>query len=228
MVVAEGLTCDLPTRPHTGAGYSRRAIGGRGEGNYSGVRRVYYFVKVSPRGDPAQSDGTLERFERTVVSLIDDAYTLARHLLHDEHDAQDVVQEAYLRAWRHFGTFRGGDARAWLLTIVRNCCFTWRRTQQPARQGIEYDDEVHGDRESGQLATDGRVLEDAARSELRLALEQLSPEFREVIVLREIEELSYKEIARVVGAPIGTVMSRLARARSRLQEALRIGAREAS
>ncbi|MFL5575818.1 MAG: sigma-70 family RNA polymerase sigma factor [Gemmatimonadaceae bacterium] len=174
------------------------------------------------------SDSTRERFERTIVSLLDDAYTLARYLTRDEHDAQDVVQEAYLRAWRHYAGFRGGDERAWLLTIVRNCCYTWRRAQRPAQRAVEYVDEEHGEGESGTLAADARVLEESDRAELRLALDQLPPEFREAIVLREIEGLSYKEIGRVTGAPIGTVMSRLARARARLQEALRIGAREAS
>ena len=159
-------------------------------------------------------ESTRERFERTIVALLDDAYTLARHLVRDEHDAQDVVQEAYLRAWRHYAGFRGGDERAWLLTI--------------AQQTVAYDDEEHGDQETSAFAADTRVLEDADRTELRLALDQLPPEFREAIVLRELEGMSYKEIGRVTGAPIGTVMSRLARARGRLQAALRIGAREAS
>lgn len=177
------------------------------------------------------SDSTLESFERTIVPLLDDAYTLARHLVRDEHDAQDVVQEAYLRAWRHYAGFRGGDERAWLLTIVRNCCYTWRRSARPRQQAVEYDDEEHGDRgEASPPAPDARVLEADDRAELRRALDTLQPEFREAIVLRELEGLSYKEIGRVTGAPIGTVMSRLARARRRLQEALRIGggAREAS
>ena len=172
-------------------------------------------------------DSTLESFERIVVPLLDDAYTLARYLMRDEHDAQDVVQEAYLRAWRHYGGFHGGDARPWLLAIVRNCCHSWRRTARP-RQVVEYVDEEHGSREGGQRATDADAIEASDRTELRGALDQLLPEYREAIVLREIEGLTYKEIASVTGAPIGTVMSRLARARRRLQEALGFGAREAS
>ena len=174
----------------------------------------------------AASESTLERFERTIVPLMDSAYTLARHLVRDESDAQDVVQEAYLRAWRHYAGFRGGDERAWLLTIVRNCCYTWRRSNRSGRDTVEYDDEEHGDDESGlSTTTDALVLEEANRAELRLALDGLPREFREAIVLREIEGLSYKEIGHIIGAPIGTVMSRLARARGRLQKALGVGAR---
>ncbi len=172
-------------------------------------------------------DSPLESFERIVVPLLDDAYTLARYLMRDEHDAQDVVQEAYLRAWRHYGGFHGGDARPWMLAIVRNCCHSWRRSAR-RQQVVEYVDEEHGSPEGRQRGTDADAIEASDRAELRVALDQLPAEHREVIVLREIEGLSYKEIASVTGAPIGTVMSRLARARRRLQEALGLGAEEAS
>ena len=166
------------------------------------------------------SNNVLERFEQTVIPLIDDAYTLARHLMRDEHDAQDVVQEAYLRAWRFFDSFRGGDERAWLLTIVRHCCYTSRRARRDAMH-VEYDDEQHGGDNAGRSAADARAVSESERDRLDSALDRLPSEFREVLVLRELEGLSYKDIARVTGVPVGTVMSRIARARDRLRRVLK-------
>jgi RNA polymerase sigma-70 factor, ECF subfamily len=129
-----------------------------------------------------------------------------------------VVQEAFLRAYRFFPSFRGGDARAWLLTIVRNACWTFLRANRAseAMAALEEADEP--------ADTAASVEEDLVRradgARLRRALDELPGEFREVIVLRELEELSYREIAEVSGIPVGTVMSRLARGRRRLQSAL--------
>ena len=166
------------------------------------------------------ADNLLDRFEQRVVPLIDDAYTLARHLMGDEHDAQDIVQEAYLRAWRYFAGFGGGDERAWLLTIVRNCCYTSRRTARGA-DVVPYDDEQHGLHESNRSATDARAIGDSERGHLASAVATLPREFREALVLREVEGFSYNEIARITGVPVGTVMSRLARGRERLRRVLK-------
>jgi RNA polymerase sigma-70 factor (ECF subfamily) len=183
-------------------------------------RRQFYRVWRGVYSDRTTvGQNLLDRFERTVVPLLDDAYTLARYLLRNEHDAQDVVQEAYLRAWRYFATFRGGDEKAWLLTIVRNCCYTWRRTAQ-ATELVPYDDAEHGTSGKG-TDTDARAIGDSERRLLASALERLPTEFREVLVLREIEGCSYRDIARVTGVPVGTVMSRIARARERMRRALK-------
>ena len=168
----------------------------------------------------------VDRFERIVLPHLDDAYTLARYLVRDEHDAQDVVQDAVLRALRHFDGYRDGDARAWLLAIVRNCCMTWLQRGRGAKNVFSLDagmPPVADPRE-----TDTRAIQGSERAALARALDTLPDEFREVIVLREIQELSYKEISDVVGVPIGTVMSRLARGRKRLASALGFDAKEAS
>jgi RNA polymerase sigma-70 factor, ECF subfamily len=171
----------------------------------------------------AQRD--VERFERIVLPHLDDAYTLARYLLRDEHDAQDVVQDAVLRALRYFGGYREGDARAWLLAIVRNCCLTWLKRDRIRRASVPFVDEMAeavDPHEADTAAIDG-----SNRAALERLVAELPTEFREVIVLREVEGLSYKEISDVIGAPIGTVMSRLARARKRVAAVLRIDAKEA-
>jgi len=142
-------------------------------------------------------------------------YNLARWLTRNEHDAQDVVQEAYLRALRAFDGYRGGDARAWMLSIVRNTCYTWmqRRGGLPAMLG----DDVAELPDSADAGPEAHALRRADAHVLRGALEDLPLEFREALVLRELEGLSYKEIADVAGVPLGTVMSRLSRGRKQLQ-----------
>ena len=158
-------------------------------------------------------------FDEAVLPHLDAAYNLARWLTRNDSDAQDVVQEAYLRAFRFFGGFRDLDARAWLLTIVRNTCYTWlRRNRSPEYSGDF--EEAMKDKESQEPDPETAQVLKARQQLINEAIEELPIEFREVIVLRELEELSYKEIAAVAGIPIGTVMSRLARGRKRLQESL--------
>lgn len=147
---------------------------------------------------------------------LDAAYNLARFILRNDQDAEDAVQEASLRAFRFFGNFRGGNSRAWFLQIVRNTSLTLLKKRQPAEMNIEFDEEIHGDQ--GPSMEPGVSLDRAHdRQTVRAAIEQLPSEYRETIVLRELEGASYKEIADIAGVPIGTVMSRLARARRQLQ-----------
>jgi RNA polymerase sigma factor (sigma-70 family) len=157
-------------------------------------------------------------FEQTVLRHLNAAYNLARWLVRNDADAEDLVQEAYLKAFRAFDTFHGEDGRAWLLSIVRNTCFTWLRKkgEQPS---IEFDEQTHTVADPSSNAEAGLLLQ-ADLGSLQGCLEALPSEFREVIVLRELEELSYKEIAAIAGVPVGTVMSRLARGRKRLQQCL--------
>jgi RNA polymerase sigma-70 factor, ECF subfamily len=174
----------------------------------------------------AQRD--VEMFERLMLPHLDDAYGLACHLLGNEHDAQDVVQDAVLRALRYFDGYGDGDPRAWLLAIVRNCCHSWHRQHRADRLTISYSDVAASADLQGESDTDTLAIQSSERAAIGRAVASLPPEFREVIVLREVQEMSYKEISTVTGVPIGTVMSRLARARKRLTESLGLSVREAS
>jgi RNA polymerase sigma-70 factor, ECF subfamily len=164
-------------------------------------------------------EDVLRNFEEAVLPHLRAAYNLARWLTRDETDAEDVVQEAYLRAFKHFGSFHGGDGRPWVLAIVRNTCYTWMQHNRSPELTIPLDDELH-EIESKDLNPEALLLQSADTQMVRQALEELPVEFREVIVLRELEGLSYKQIADVTEVPLGTVMSRLARARKRLQQSL--------
>lgn len=150
---------------------------------------------------------------------LDAAYNLARWLTRNEADAEDVVQEAYLRAFKFFGGFHGSDGRSWLLAIVRNTSYTWLQNNRFPELTVLVDDELH-QVESKDLNPDALLQQSANRQMVKQALEELPVEFREVLVLRELEEMSYKQIASITELPIGTVMSRLARGRKRLQSAL--------
>ena len=158
-------------------------------------------------------------FEQEVLPHLDAAYNLARWLTGNQQDAQDVVQEAFLRAVRFFPGFRGGDARAWLLKIVRNTCYSWLHANRPLQDAAEFD-ENHFPTDSPSLNPEEVVLQNDSTSLLRKALEKLPPNSREVLILRELEGMSYKEIADITGMPLGTVMSSLSRARGRLRQVL--------
>jgi len=165
------------------------------------------------------------RFEAQVLAHLDSAYRLARFLLRDVAVAKDAVQDACLRAFNAFDQMQGPDARSWFLAVVRNVCMDLLRERRHRAHDEEYDDDEHGGAAGSVLAPPATPEELAMRASdsrwLREAIEKLPKDYREVIVLRELEELSYKEISAIVDIPIGTVMSRLARARDLLQSRAR-------
>ena len=161
----------------------------------------------------------LPSFEQAVLPHLDAAYNLARWLTRNERDAEDVVQESCLRAFRFFAGFRGGDARAWLMRIVRNTCYTWLHANRPLQEAAEFDETLFSP-DSRSPNPEETVLRNDRGAVVRKALETLPANFREVLILRELEGLSYKEIAEITGMPAGTVMSSLSRARDRLRQVL--------
>ena len=169
------------------------------------------------RDEPEQN--TLARFEEVILPHMDAAYNLARWLARNDHDAEDLVQESYLRAFKFFGSFHGANARGWLLTIVRNTGYTWFRENRAEELTTSFNEEIHST-EADPFDPQKLLLQRESSQLLKQALEELPLEFREVLVLRELEGLSYKEIAVIAGIPPGTVMSRLARARTRLKQCL--------
>ena len=169
--------------------------------------------------EEARASGQAGSFEQVVLPHLDAAYNLARWLVRNTHDAEDVVQEAYLRAFKFFGGYQGGDARAWVLKIVRNTSYSFLEKNRPADLAEEFDEEVHS-AATDDTGAEAALLRSADSRILREALGELPVNFREVIVLRELEEMSYKQIAEVMGTPIGTVMSGLARGRAQLRERL--------
>jgi len=186
--------------------------------------------KVSaPAQTATQAVDLLPQFQRLVVPELDAAYSFARYLCRDADAAQDIVQTAFLRAYRGFGIYRGGDARAWILAIVRNCYHDWL-TERRRKGGFEadYRHRMHDDEDSDAGIEDVPSPDDTPEAALlrksetecvRLVLTRLPRPLREVLILREIEGLSYRQIAEIASVPIGTVMSRLARARREFGEA---------
>ena len=164
-------------------------------------------------------DDRRQRFETLALPHMDAAYNLARWLTRSDHDAEDVAQEAYMRAFRFFDSFRGGDSRSWLLTIVRNTSMTWLKKNRNARTTIAFEEALEDPIERSPDPEEGLLIS-SDRQQVRQALEQLPLDFREAVILREMEGLSYKEISATVGVPIGTVMSRLSRGRDWLRRIL--------
>ena len=175
---------------------------------------------------PADDGTRTRRFEAVALPHLPSAYNLARWICRNEADAADVVQEAVMRALQYFDRYHGGDARAWLLQIVRNSAYTWIERNRPASHVslVETELDTAGDSEDPLSA----VTAQAEAAALRRAIARLPLEQREVLALRELEELSYRQIADIIDAPIGTVMSRLSRARDQLTAIVRAGERASS
>ncbi len=161
----------------------------------------------------------LSLFEESLLPHSGAAYNLARWILGNDQDAEDMVQEAYLRAYKYFTGYQGGNSRAWLLAIVRNTCYTWLRQNRSQEVSVDLDDEITSS-ESDMLDPEILLQHSLNHQLVRSALEKLAVEYRELMILRELEGMSYKEIAKITGIPMGTVMSRLARGRQRLKECL--------
>ena len=183
---------------------------------------------AEPPGPP-KNPADIERFRRLLLPFQDDAYGFALHLCRDPNTAEDLTQEAYLKAFRSFAGYRGGEPKAWLLAIVRSCFLDWARGRKAWTALVD----PHAEAETVEApaadpsAEDLMVLQ-AGMGELRQAIDGLPEPFKETLVLRELQEMNYRQIAEITGAPIGTVMSRLARARGLLIAALRPQAKGAT
>jgi RNA polymerase sigma-70 factor, ECF subfamily len=183
-------------------------------------------VLVSSNGKTAVVENPLAvddadlQFELKVLPHLDAAYNLSRWLTRNNHDAEDVVQEACLRAIRFFATHRGENSRGWLLAIVRNTCCTWLQKNRPNELNRTLPLDLTPEPHSAELDPPALAIREADQEIVRQAVEELPIEYREVIVLRELEGMSYKEVAEIAGVPLGTVMSRLSRARKRLEQSL--------
>ena len=186
--------------------------------------KIVKFVVVERQERAHAHKAELTSFEELMLPHLDAAHNLARWLLRNEQDAQDVVQEAYLRAFKSFAGFHGSNGRAWLLTIVRNTSYTLLKKNRAVDLTTTFDEEIHGS--GDEVVSPVTILERSDNAELiKEAMDNLPAEFREILTLRHQEGLSYKEIAEIAEIPPGTVMSRLARARTKLKEylAARIG-----
>ena len=167
-----------------------------------------------------KDQGKQAQFEQIILPHLNAAFNLAHWMIKNDQDAEDIVQEACLRAYKYFSSYQGRDSRSWLLTIVRNTCYTWLHENQAQGLTVDLDEEISSAGINGD-DPEQRLQIQADQQSVTHALEELPAAYRELIVLRELEGMSYKEIALIAGVPIGTVMSRLARARQRLKACLR-------
>jgi RNA polymerase sigma-70 factor (ECF subfamily) len=180
---------------------------------------VNFFRFKKPAEESVSEEHDVASFEEAILPHLDAAHNLARWLVHNEQDAQDIVQEAYMRAFKAFGRFHGTNGRSWLLTIVRNTAYTWLKEHRVTELATVFDEEIHTP--GCDPPTPATLLARMEDAELvKQAIDALPAEFREILVLRHVEGLSYSEIADVAQLPPGTVMSRLARARGRLKQCL--------
>jgi RNA polymerase sigma factor (sigma-70 family) len=178
------------------------------------------FDETSPILEMSMPQSTVcLNFVEDVVPHLDAAYNLARWLTRNDEDAQDVVQEAFMRAFRFLGGFRGGNVRAWVLRIVRNTSYTWMHQNRPQHPSLEFDEKLFGPDPLAPTPEETLSRNDD-RNLVRRALQDLPPSHREVLILRELEGMSYKEISEIMDMPAGTVMSRLSRARDGLRQSL--------
>jgi RNA polymerase sigma-70 factor (ECF subfamily) len=188
-----------------------------GEGSVAVVQQA-----AGPPGPPS-NPADIERFRRLLLPHLDDVYGFALHLCRDPSTAEDLSQEAYLKAFRSFSGYRGGEPKAWLLAIVRSCFLDWARGRKAWTALVD----PHAETEAAEQApsadpsVEDLMVREAGTQELRQAIDGLPEPFKETLVLRELQEMNYRQIAEITGAPIGTVMSRLARARGMLIAALR-------
>lgn len=191
-----------------------------------GINRVLHRYDV-PMGAAQQADSS--RFEQVVLPQLDAAYNLARWLTRNPSDAEDVVQDACERALKYIDAFHGGEPKAWFLTIVRHAGYDWIKRNRPAEFIPDGTDAIERAADTAMPTPEQSALRNASSAALAEAIAALPLGYREVLILRELEELPYRDIARVVDIPIGTVMSRLARARALLQRSpLLVAIRERS
>ncbi len=192
----------------------------------SGFAQYFYNLRITSkelgitiRITGATSDLVIDvnTFERTMLPHLSAAQHLARWLTRNQHDAEDIVQEAYLRAFRFFEGFQGSDGRAWLLAVVRNTYFSWTRREHSRPPAESFDEAAHAIAHENANAED-RLIDEANRRLLHDCLNGLRPDYRDILVMRELEDMSYREISSAASIPLGTVMSRLSRARKRLDQ----------